>query len=142
MSVRATADRVTDRLEEQLEERLEPARDAASERLEDAGERVRHAVSATPEVAERVADEVGQRSRRSADRLERYLEERFDEDTLQMWGPRIAYAAAGLVVGFLLGWLLTRRRDRQADEDEQGYAQAPRAAEGPGDRPVRTVRSG
>lgn len=130
MTVRATADRVTDR--------LEPARDRASERLEEAGERVRGAVSSAPDTAERLAEDVGDRSRETAERLERYLEDRFDEETVQVWGPRMAYAAGGLLVGLLLGWLLSRRRDR-AEEDE-GFAQAPRTA-GSEERSFQAVRN-
>lgn len=146
MSVRATADRVrttADRVGDRLEERLEPARDRASDRLEEAGERVRHAVSATPDVAERVADEVSHRSRETADRVERYLEDRFGEETLEVWGPRLAFAAGGLLVGLLLGWLVTRTRDRDRDDQEEGFAQAPRTAgpAGRGDRPFRSVQS-
>lgn len=135
MTVRATADRVTDR----LEERLEPARERATERLGEAGERVRGAVASAPDTAERFADEVGDRSRETADRLERYLEDHLDEEALQVWGPRVAFAAGGLIVGLLLGWLLSRRRDR-ADEDE-GFAQAPRAPREAEERPFKAVRN-
>ncbi len=137
MSVRATADRVSHR----LEDRLEPARDRVSERLEEAGERVQDAVSATPEVAVRVADEVSHRSRETADRMERYLEDRFDEEALEVWGPRLAFAAGGLLVGFLLGWLLTRSRDRARDEEERGFAQAPRSTAARPDRGARPFRT-
>lgn len=135
MTVRATADRVTDR----LEERLEPARERATERLGEAGERVRGAVASAPDTAERLADEVGDRSRETADRLERYLEDHLDEEALQVWGPRVAFAAGGLIVGLLLGWLLSRRRDRT--EQDEGFAQAPPATGGGQERPFQAVRT-
>lgn len=135
MTVRATADRVTDR----LEERLEPARERATERLGEAGERVRGAVASAPDTAERLADEVGDRSRETADRLERYLEDHLDEEALHVWGPRVAFAAGGLIVGLLLGWLLSRRRDRT--EQDEGFAQAPPATGGGQERPFQAVRN-
>lgn len=148
MSLRATAERVTDR----VEDRLEPARETAAERIDDAGDRLRGAVRSAPDVAERVASDVSDRSREvagrvsersrdAADNVERYLEERLGEETLETWAPRLAFAVGGLVIGFLIGWAVRRNRRSRREEQDDGFAQAPRTAPGSGERPFQAVRN-
>ena len=141
MSLRATAERVTDR----VEDRLEPVRETAAERIDDAGDRLRGAVRSAPDVADRVSsdvsDLVSERSRDVADSVERYLEERFGEETLETWAPRLAFAVGGLVIGFLIGWAVRRNRRSPHEQEDEGFAQAPRTAPGSDERPFQAVRN-
>lgn len=148
MSLRATAERVTDR----VEDRLEPARETAAERIDEAGDRIRGAVRSAPDVADRVASDVSDRSREvagrvsersrdAADSVERYLEERLGEEALETWAPRLAFAVGGLVIGFLIGWAVRRNRSSRREQPDDGFAQAPRTAPGSDERPFQAVRN-
>jgi ElaB/YqjD/DUF883 family membrane-anchored ribosome-binding protein len=136
-------------------EAFEQAREQAPEYAERAAERGRdayeHAREVAPEYAERVAEfgreawehapeyaeRVGKVSRDAADRLEHYLEDHIDEETLHTWGPRAIAAFAGFAVGLLIGWLIGSRRDADEGVDEwTGLAHAPAEHAGGDARPT------
>lgn len=136
-------ERRSESLEQRLEsakERLEPALERFADTLESATERllaelepraeraresVAQAVANAPQAAERVAE----RGRATAEQVGAYLGERIDEETMEVWGPRVLVGLVGFLVGFILGRFMRRRHETEdlwvEPEPAPGLAQAP-----------------
>jgi ElaB/YqjD/DUF883 family membrane-anchored ribosome-binding protein len=117
---RENAPQYAERLAERGREAFDQAREVAPEYAERLAERGREAFDQAREVAPEYAEKVAERSRETAERVERYLEEHVDEETLDVWGPRVLAAFVGFVVGVLVGWLIgARGNDDELLSDEE-----------------------
>lgn len=106
---------------ERASEALEEARERLADRLE-------HLTATLDVASERLGDELAART----EQARVYLEENVDEETMRVWGRGLLIA----FVGFLLGYLLGRRKRSRRDDDlwldepvttsnRSGLAQAP-----------------
>ncbi len=126
MTVSEVAERVEERVKPVLE-RISPRRETPAERLkgavESAGGRI---AEQARESKETVAERVGH-SRGPKDRVGDFVSERLDGDTSGVWATRAALLGTGLLLGFVLGWLLraTRGREDSMDALPDDLTQAP-----------------
>ncbi len=123
------AERVEERFKPVLQ-RISPRRETPAERLKGAvesatgrlGEQARESKETLTGITERVRP-----TRSPTDRVGHFVSERLDGGTSGVWARRAGLLGAGVILGFVLGWLLRAAQGRE-DEAETGpeeLAQAP-----------------